>query len=188
MTLDAFWQLIDDSRRESAKLVDLPSTLIDVLSKQDDQEIVDFELHYVDCLHRAYDAYLWLAAVVIIGGCGDDTFSDFRGWLIAQGRQRFESALADPDSLADLESFDGDDGFPLLFYFGSVAPHAFSKQTTGDNNDNNAVMLFHALCSIPAYPPLKRRELIDASEEQARAMFPRLTARFGQGMRAERYR
>ena len=188
MTLGAFWQMIDNSRRESGKLVDLPASLIDVLSRHDDQEIVDFELHYIDCLHRAYDAYLWLAAVVIIGGCGDDTFSDFRGWLIAQGRQRFESALADPDSLADLESFDGDDGFPLLFYFGSIAPHAFSKRTTADANDHEAIMRFHALYSMPAYPALKRSELIDASEEQARAMFPRLTARFGQGMRAERYR
>jgi hypothetical protein len=187
MTRDTFWQFIDDARHTSAKLVDLPPKLVDILSQRDEQEIVDFELHYTDCIHRAHDAYLWLAAVVILGGCGDDTFTDFRAWLIAQGRQRFESALVDPDSLADLQSFDGDDGLPLLFYFGSVAPDAFGKRTTGDPDDLDANDRFHALCSLPEYPPLKRRELIDASEEQAKAMFPKLAARFPKGMRAERY-
>ena len=187
MTRDSFWQLIDDTRRASAKLTDLPEKLTHILSQHADHEIVDFERHHTDCLHRAYDAYLWLAAVVILGGCGDDTFSDFRGWLIAQGRQRFEGALVDPDSLADLESFAGDDDLPLLFYFGSVAPDAFAKRTTGDPDDCEANDRFHELCALPDYPPLKRPELIDISDEQAKAMFPKLAARFPKGMKAERY-
>ncbi len=35
------------------------------------------------------------------GGCSDDGFDYFRGWLVAQGRTVWERALADPDSLAD---------------------------------------------------------------------------------------
>ena len=178
MTHDSFWQLIDDTRRQSDKIVEMPRRLIDVLAQRDEQDIVDFESHYVNCLHQSYDARLWLAAVVILGGCGDDTFSDFRGWLIAQGRVRFESALVDPDSLADLDSFDGDYGRPTLFYFSSVATRAFCKRATGHEDDFDAQSRFEALCSLPKYPPLKSEELISASDDKARAIFPKLAARF----------
>src|SRR5689334_5680437 len=133
MTLKTFWQVIDDARHASSKLNEMPQKLIDVLCRLDEREIVDFWSHHLDCLHRSYDARLWLAAVAMMHGCGDDTFQDFRDWLIAQGQSRFESALLDPDSLADLESFDGDDvDQPTLFYLGSVAPRAFCKRSSGD--------------------------------------------------------
>jgi hypothetical protein len=44
---------------------------------------------------------LWGAAYLIHGGCGDDTFNDFRSSLISRGRRCFERVIADPDSLAD---------------------------------------------------------------------------------------
>ncbi|MFC9245678.1 DUF4240 domain-containing protein [Streptomyces sp. NPDC057136] len=45
---------------------------------------------------------LWAAAYVINGGCSDDGFDYFRGWLIAQGREVFERTAADPDALAEV--------------------------------------------------------------------------------------
>jgi hypothetical protein len=178
MRLETFWQLIDDARHASSRLVEVPQRLIESLCRTDEQEIVAFRSHYIDCLHRSYDARLWLAAVVMMHGCGDDTFSDFRGWLIAQGRERFESALADPDSLADLDSFDGDErAYPTLFYFGSAAASAFCKRSTGDKDDFDACMRFQQLCSVRKYPPLKKRDLLNVSDEQAREMFPELAAR-----------
>jgi len=54
---------------------------------------------------RARQAYrwdLWGAAYIIGGGCSDDGFIDFQYGLIAKGREIYESALANPDSLADL--------------------------------------------------------------------------------------
>jgi Protein of unknown function (DUF4240) len=38
---------------------------------------------------------------VIEANCSEDCFFAFRGWLIGRGRQVYEAALADPDSLAD---------------------------------------------------------------------------------------
>ena len=60
MTLETFWQLIDDVRQASSRLVEVPQRLTDLLCRMDEQEIVDFESHYIDCLHRSYDARLWL--------------------------------------------------------------------------------------------------------------------------------
>jgi Protein of unknown function (DUF4240) len=42
-----------------------------------------------------------LAAYVINGGCGDDSFQDFRASLIFRGRTSFRNAVTDPESLAD---------------------------------------------------------------------------------------
>ena len=39
---------------------------------------------------------------MINGGCSDDGFDYFRGWLLVQGREVFERAVADPDGLADV--------------------------------------------------------------------------------------
>jgi hypothetical protein len=50
----------------------------------------------------SYRNPLWAAAYLINGGCSDDGFDYFRGWLIVQGREVFERIVADPDALADL--------------------------------------------------------------------------------------
>jgi hypothetical protein len=42
------------------------------------------------------------------GGCSDDGFEYFRAWLLAQGRDTFEKALEDPDTLAALEDPEGE--------------------------------------------------------------------------------
>jgi hypothetical protein len=145
----------------------------------------DFWSHHLDCLHRSYDARLWLAAVTLINGCGDDTFTDFRDWLIAQGKARFEAALKDPDSLADLERerFDGDHGYPLLFYLGGAPSHAFCKKALGNERDLEAHMRFEARLPKRQYPALRNSNLINADEEETRAMFPRLAARFPRGVK-----
>ncbi|MFI6699745.1 DUF4240 domain-containing protein [Streptomyces sp. NPDC050509] len=44
---------------------------------------------------------MWAAAYLIGGGCSDDSFMDFRAGLIALGRDWYEKAAADPDSLAE---------------------------------------------------------------------------------------
>ena len=53
-----------------------------------------------DLMADSYRGDLWAAAYLINGGCSDDGFEYFRGWLITQGREVFERAVADPDSLA----------------------------------------------------------------------------------------
>ncbi len=178
MTSADFWKTIDEARQSSEKLVDMPARLIDLLAKMDEGEIVDFDSHLTDALFRSYDAKLWLGAVVILKGCGDDTFTDFRYWLIAQGREAFESALADPDSMAGLKRFDGDHGSPRLFYMLSVAKKAFCKRVAGRERDSDAEDRFESLCGIPKHPAIKNQELVNKSDEEAMAMFPRLAARF----------
>jgi hypothetical protein len=36
---------------------------------------------------------MWVAAYLMNGGCSDDGFDYFRGWLIAQGRTTLEQVV-----------------------------------------------------------------------------------------------
>ena len=43
------------------------------------------------------------------GGCGDDGLSDFRGWLIGEGKKTYFKALSNPETLEELNHEMGDD-------------------------------------------------------------------------------
>ena len=62
-------------------------------------------------LARANDWQLWAAAYLALGGMGEDSFLDFRSWLISHGRGTFERVLADPDSLVELSWDDDENDF-----------------------------------------------------------------------------
>ena len=51
-------------------------------------------------------------------GCSDDSFSDFRMWLIAQGKDVYLNALKDPDSLSGVTPY-GYCSFESLGYISS---------------------------------------------------------------------
>ena len=67
-------------------------------------------------------------------GCSDDGFIDFRAWLIAQGRDTYLSALADPDSLAEVIPY-GDCCFETLSYVGDYAYEQLTGKSAYDQTD-----------------------------------------------------
>ncbi|MFF1644458.1 DUF4240 domain-containing protein [Streptomyces sp. NPDC058240] len=100
-----FWNLIDDARaqvtdpEDAEAVVERASAL---LATRPRDEIVVAQQLLWDLMAASYRAPLWAAAYTINGGCSDDGFDYFRGWLIAQGREVFERVVADPDTLAEL--------------------------------------------------------------------------------------
>jgi hypothetical protein len=108
MTLDQFWNTVERVHRDSRGDMDKKCELLEAeLRRLPLEEILSFHRHFNECQDRAYTWELWAAAYIIGGGCSDDSFSDFRSTLISMGRQIFERALADPQSLADME-YDAD--------------------------------------------------------------------------------
>ncbi len=96
-----FWKIIDDSRKEAGEdgkaHVD---TLQAALKELEPNDLVSFQ-HWYDELAESADTWgLWGAAYVIGGGCSDDGFLDFKGWLVSRGEKVLAGAVADPDSLA----------------------------------------------------------------------------------------
>jgi len=104
MTLDQFWNLTEKIHVASGGDMDKKCELLDAeLRRLPLEEVRSFHAHFYECQDRAYSWELWAAAYIIGGGCSDDKFSDFRSTLISMGRQTFERALADPQSLADID-------------------------------------------------------------------------------------
>ena len=102
MDTGGFWHLIDRTREQSEDDAEVVTAKAgDLLAAMPPDEIIAAQQQLWDQLAASYTAPLWAAAYVINGGCSDDGFDYFRGWLLAQGRDVFERALADPDCLAD---------------------------------------------------------------------------------------
>lgn len=109
-----FWELIDGSREAAGgDPEEQAALLVERLLDHDPEAVLDFARHFESRYNRAYRWDLWGAAWVLLNGASDDAFDFFRCWLIGQGREVFEGALHDPDSLAGLlddfdEEIDGD--------------------------------------------------------------------------------
>src|SRR5262249_53956418 len=91
------------------------------------EEIVEFDKIFREYWIRAYTWDLWGAAYIIDGGCSDDGFMDFRGWLISEGEKAFENALKDPESLVRVVREDDEDCQYEGFQY--VASMAWEKKT-----------------------------------------------------------
>ncbi|MEV0190633.1 DUF4240 domain-containing protein [Kitasatospora purpeofusca] len=105
MDTQEFWKLIEEARSQVPATDDGDAVVeraTALLSLRPAQEIVAAQQILQDLLTDSYRTPLWGAAYVINGGCSDDGFDYFRGWLITQGRGTFERVVADPDALAEL--------------------------------------------------------------------------------------
>ncbi len=109
MNRDEFWNHVDAARTRNSE--DPESGLREELAGLDVTELASFVTHFDAVGDAAYRWDLWGAAYLIGGGCSDDGFTDFRYGLIAQGRKVYEAALADPDSLADVDDEIPNEGF-----------------------------------------------------------------------------
>ncbi|MCY1419755.1 hypothetical protein D3C76_598360 [compost metagenome] len=105
-----FWRLIDEACARAASPYDVADQLVEMLALRDEREIMQWDQIFWEYQHLSYKNKLWAAAYVINGGCSDDGFDYFRGWLTAQGKRVFFDALTDPDSLVAVE-VEADDAF-----------------------------------------------------------------------------
>ena len=131
---DAFWDLIAGAKRECGQDMDASlQWLTERLTALGPQQAQDFHDILHGYKHLAYKYGLWTAATLMCGnGCSDDGFMDFRAWLIAQGREVYLAALADPDSLADVEPYGG----CQFESFSYVASEVLNTLTGGDAYDS----------------------------------------------------
>jgi len=104
-----FWTIIDKARDAAGgDAEEQLEELSEILSTLLPHEIVAFD-RLLSQYHAQADSWdLWGAAYVIGGGCSDDGFLDFRGWLISRGEKAYRNALADPESLVHVVRKDED--------------------------------------------------------------------------------
>lgn len=136
---DSFWDLIHEAKNACGQDMDaMLAYLKDRLVSMGPTQAQNFH----DIIHAYEDLAdkfgLWDAAGIMKEyGCSDDGFIDFRAWLIAQGREVYFAALADPDSLADVIPY-GDCCFEQLSYVGDYAYEQLTGKSAYDQTDWSA--------------------------------------------------
>ncbi len=171
-----FWCLSEKSREFDGQA----EWLVQVLTQKGLDEVIDFEFLFQQLMNASYTSRLWGAAIVLMGGCSDDAFDYFRGWLIGQGEEVFNMVLKDPEYLADYINEDSHDyeGFPreekLLF----VGLEAYIQIRNGDIewDDNIYDELLVELDKKGLQP--KTDIEFDWEEDNLENLFPILWTRF----------
>ena len=173
MTHDQFWHLIANSRsdfdpsRSDGNMALQAERMEQLLSALPAAEVVEFARIFTQLYFAAYRWDLWAAAYILgEGGCSDDGFMDFRYWLISMGRDVYEAAMADPQSLADVAD---QPGVETIWFeeFGYVADRVLELKGVAERSLPPGV-------EHPAKPAGERWE-----DEDLPRRFPRLWAKYG---------
>ncbi|MFI4860069.1 MAG: DUF4240 domain-containing protein [Phycisphaerales bacterium JB063] len=165
MDRNAFWKMIEDAKSEcDGDPYEQAELLQSALADGSPEDILAFDRHFSELHAASYGWPLWGAAYLINGGCSDDSFDYFRAWLIGQGQAVFEKALADPDSLAELEDLEEDatDGEDIL-----AAAYDAYQSATGEDLP----------ITKRAYPELGEDWDFDDDDEM-KSRYPKLFAKF----------
>lgn len=125
MTEDQFWAMIEQAKNvPDDEKVDLIQSHLSQLPEAD---LSAFATYFSARMAESYQWPLWGAAYLMNGGCSDDGFDYFRGWLICQGQAVFRNALSNPDSLADYVN--PDQGYYDLEEALSMAQRVYHERT-----------------------------------------------------------
>jgi hypothetical protein len=132
MDVEQFWKMIEATRPSNRDLPSHCDNLIDLLSRDSVDEVVSFACILCDLMDDAYRWDLWTVAYVVCGGyLSDDSFKDFRGWLIMQGKEFFQASLKSPLVIPDRIP---DSAEPFCEEIQGVAEEAYCL-TLGDDSD-----------------------------------------------------
>ena len=168
-----FWRIIDRAAETNDDPDAHVQALHTLLAALPPESIVAFEMAFRRYLNDAYTWDLWGAAFVIHGGCSDDGFEYFRRWLVSRGHKVYEAALADPDSLAELDAQPGPDGVWEFEEIYEVAAAVFSeKGGVGDVRD-------HSEPEAGLDGPGPAGDAFEDDEDHLARRYPKLWNRFG---------
>jgi hypothetical protein len=167
MTQDEFWEHVRATRRIDPD--EHAERLAARLARLDVEDILSFGRWWHRSEVAAYSWELWGAAYLINGGCSDDGFEYFCNWLILQGRDVFEAAVKEPDSLAKVLRGDAEveaDCHPAYDAYCAVTGQA-----------DYAEELSRHYPDLPERPPLKKIWDFDDTDAM-RGRYPKLYAAY----------
>nr|WP_321231311.1 DUF4240 domain-containing protein [uncultured Psychroserpens sp.] len=166
MVESKFWEIIKTSKSNSKGNYEKQQTELNKeLSKLTAIEILEFDNQFRTLRGQAYTWDLWAAAYIMNGGCSDDCFSDFRGWLIGQGKEFFENGMQNAESLVELKHDMDNDDWEGLSY---VARDVYEKKTGGKEMPNGIAENFEII-----------GEEWEEDDDVLKAKYPKLHEKWG---------
>lgn len=116
---DRWWDIIERSRKGAEAGDAQAERLIALLSNElSAAEIIAFDTFLQERVRDAFRTDLWAVAYIMNGGCSDDGFDYFLGWLICKGRAHYEAALAKPENAAKRVNPDDEPFENEVVYYG----------------------------------------------------------------------
>ena len=169
-----FWDIVDTSRIEAdGRLDEQVETLHAQLSALGAEQVAAFDAMLTAANHALYTWDLWGAADLVLGAVADDTFTDVRSWVIAQGSRMYHRVADGADALADTDSDLTEDEVLEARTWADVADAVHTGQTGYSLGD---ALADRALRELPDEQPLGT-QLSDEAADLA-VHFPRLAARY----------
>jgi hypothetical protein len=83
--IERFWEVIETAGGASCE--DRAAAVTANLVRLGRDETADFVRLFDDTLDELYTWDVWAVAYIVQGGCSDDGFEYFRGWVISQGAE-----------------------------------------------------------------------------------------------------
>jgi len=170
MSIDEFWTIIESADER---------TIVNTLYRLSQKDIIDFERHLRERIIECDHYHIVAAFKIIDGYVTDDPYLYFRCWLISKGRNAFENALQNADTISDvLGDGESPDCEGLLY----VATRAYEIKTGKSENDSfpRTICQSEGLDYDFNAPPTKGTDFRD---EDLPAICPRLWKRFATGVR-----
>ncbi|MFB5253849.1 DUF4240 domain-containing protein [Bacillus mycoides] len=179
LTEKEFWELLARAKTKGEDQEEQLEWLTSHLAKRTVHEIVAFDTHMHRILKGSYTSHLWAAAYIIMGGCSDDSFDYFRGWLLFQGKEVYAACIEDPELLIPvLDNMSEDDALELeelTLYFGQEV----YMEKTGDEDDTYFT-LYHVLSNEKFDETDFEFDWDEDDEEGLKNMFPKLWEMYGE--------
>jgi hypothetical protein len=105
MDEDQFWKIIKATKDKSGDdFEEQQEELAEELRKLTPNDIILFGNRFRYFRGQANTWELWGAIYIIHGGCSDDSFNDFREWVIGQGKGFYYKTIKDPESLVEVDT------------------------------------------------------------------------------------
>src|ERR1700679_206529 len=106
MDEQAFWYIIASSLEDGGTIEEQVASLKQLLIAMPDEDLIAFQEMIDHMMMQAYRWGLWGAAHIMMGGCSDEMFEHFRAGLIMKGKDIYEAAVVEPDTLAEVGDID----------------------------------------------------------------------------------
>lgn len=122
-----FWNIVDSSVKNTKNQVAQEIFLVKEIEKLTPKQMIGFRLRTDKLLYETYNSEMWCAGYIMNGGCSDDGFEYFRNWIISRGKDTYNKAKENPDSLIS-EFVEGEEYYEFESFW-YVALTAFENKT-----------------------------------------------------------
>jgi hypothetical protein len=172
--LSEFWDIVETCREGAELLADFNLNLERELDALPVEKIARFHQAWMAASDGLYSWDVWDASALMLNGTDDDSFMDFRSWVISLGRMDYDAIRADADNLAEYGRILADAESAEAEELNSIPGRLYSART-GVNPPDRPVE------SVLTEPSGRRTDLSDVQAVMAR--FPRISAWRSKGYR-----